>query len=71
MLQAYKQGLYGSHHVWIMSGPVLHPNWLINIDITTADCTFDELVKATDGHFTLNYNKIDATNPTTISDMVT
>ena len=54
-----------------MAGPVLYLNWLIMVDLTDAGCTFDELVKATDGHFTLNYNKVDQQNTTTVSNMVT
>ena len=40
------------------------------IDIDTLDCTFEEFLKATDGHFTLNFDKIDAQNQITIANKV-
>ena len=34
------------------------------------DCSFEEFLTATDGHFTLNYEKLDSQNPLTVADKV-
>ena len=71
--QAYKQGLYGSNHVWILAGPIVYENWIgrnKDADASVMGCTYDQLIEATNGHFTLNYARIDAQNPKTISDQV-
>lgn len=51
LFQAYKQELYGSSYVWILSAPTLHTGWLSPEGTT---CTMEELLMAAEGHFTLN-----------------
>lgn len=70
LLQAYRIGLYGSNHVWILSGPGLYKNWIMNSNLTGLGCTYEEIVKASDGHFTLDYELIQTQNEKIISGQV-
>ena len=70
ILQAYKQGLLGKHFVWILPGPGLHQGWMSRIDFSKLDCTHEQFLEATDGHITLNYDRFDTRNITTISGSV-
>ena len=40
------------------------------LDVASLDCTFDQFLMATDGHFTLSYDKIDSENLPTVSNKV-
>ena len=40
------------------------------MDREALDCSFEEFLTATNGHFTLNYEKLDTQNPVTVADKV-
>ncbi|XP_045177177.2 gamma-aminobutyric acid type B receptor subunit 2-like [Mercenaria mercenaria] len=63
--EAYKQGMYGDSYVWILSGPNMYKNWTNKAGKT--DCTAAELVSASDGYFTLDYQPTGQSNVTTIN----
>lgn len=73
VVQAYRIGMYGPGYVWMLSGPTLYGR-----DITQGffnseliGCTKEELTKASDGHFVLDYSLISKDDTTTISGKVT
>ena len=70
--QAYKHGLYGSNHVWILSRSNYFDNWISESasQLKELNCTMDELLKATDGYFTLNFNFVSTVDTQTISGKV-
>lgn len=69
-LQAYKQGIYGSSHVWILAGPSMYDNWIKNAKMEDLDCTKDQVIEASNGHFTLDYRKISKSSQVTIAGKV-
>ncbi|XP_064613866.1 uncharacterized protein LOC135477596 [Liolophura sinensis] len=51
--EAYKQKLYGSKIVWLITG-WLEEDWWVHIDNTTGiDCTVSQLKEAIEGHFAI------------------
>ncbi|WAR02880.1 GABR2-like protein [Mya arenaria] len=56
--KAYKMDLYGSSHVWILSGPLLYPMWITKANMSGLDCTREQLIKASGGHFTLDFHEM-------------
>ncbi|XP_060573691.1 gamma-aminobutyric acid type B receptor subunit 2-like [Ruditapes philippinarum] len=53
--EVYHQGMYGDSYVWILSGPTLFDGWIDDADMNKIDCTKEELIEATNGHFTLDH----------------
>jgi hypothetical protein len=47
--------MYGDSYVWILSGPTLFDGWIDDADMNEMDCTKEELIEATNGHFTLDH----------------
>ena len=48
----------------------MYNNWIKNADLTDVECTREEIVLASDGHFTLDYPKISKSNKVTVSGKV-
>ena len=71
-LQAYKKGLYGSNHVWILPGSRLNNKWIRESDkkLKYLNCTMEELLMATNGYFTLNFNLLNTMDTQTVSGKV-
>ncbi|XP_052799303.1 gamma-aminobutyric acid type B receptor subunit 2-like [Mya arenaria] len=65
--EAYKMDLYGSSHVWILSGPLLYPMWITKANMSGLDCTREQLIKASGGHFTLDFHEMSQSQDIIIS----
>ena len=71
--QAYKQGMYGSNYVWILTGPLVKPKLSSHGPEDWADysgCTVEQVTEASNGYLSLNYDKLDAQNGVTVNDKV-
>ncbi|XP_053381960.1 gamma-aminobutyric acid type B receptor subunit 1-like [Mercenaria mercenaria] len=53
--EVYHQDMYGDSYVWILSGPALFDGWIDVANTTEMGCTKEELIEATQGHFTLDH----------------
>lgn len=60
--------MYGDSYVWILSGQNMYKDWTTKAHLT--DCTEEELVKASDGYFTLNYHSLSQSLEPTVNGQV-
>jgi hypothetical protein len=49
--------MFGDDYIWILSGPSLFAGWIDLVVDRTFGCTKEELIIATNGHFTLDHLK--------------
>ena len=68
--QAYKQGMYGSRYVWVLPGPSFLPGWVSRLDYQTLDCTYQEMIEASDWFIMLDYDRFDSRDIITVSGSV-
>ena len=68
--QAYKQGMYGSRYVWVLPGPSFLPGWVSKLDYQTLDCTYQEMIEASDWFIMLDYDRFDSRDIITVSGSV-
>ena len=71
--QAYKQGIYGSNYVWILIGPLITPGFRVHGPgdwVDNSGCTVGQVMEASNGYLTLNYDSLDAQNGVTINGKV-
>ena len=62
--------MYGSHYVWVLPGPSFLPGWVSDVDYTTVDCTYEEMIMASDWFIMLDYDRFDNRDIVTISGAV-
>ncbi|XP_060557326.1 gamma-aminobutyric acid type B receptor subunit 2-like [Ruditapes philippinarum] len=65
--EAYHQKMYGHSHVWILTGPTMFKGWIDNANFDKIGCTKEQLIKATQGYFTTDYQRDGDSTKTTVS----
>uniref|UniRef100_A0A914WEY0 Gamma-aminobutyric acid type B receptor subunit 2 n=1 Tax=Plectus sambesii TaxID=2011161 RepID=A0A914WEY0_9BILA len=56
MCEAYARGMYGEKYVWVLPG--YHKQYWWSDDLIDHNCTVDELIKALNGHFAMEFAKV-------------
>ncbi|KAL3841859.1 hypothetical protein ACJMK2_019956 [Sinanodonta woodiana] len=69
-LKAYRQGLYGSKYVWILTGSSMYHNWINSSPEDSLPCPLRQLIEAAWGHFLITNMNISPEEKVTISGMV-
>ncbi|XP_060075051.1 gamma-aminobutyric acid type B receptor subunit 2-like [Ylistrum balloti] len=66
--EAYKQGMYGSKYVWILSGTSMYTFWTDSrLDGTGTRCTREQILEAARGYITLDHESMGEADQQTIS----
>ncbi|XP_068718717.1 gamma-aminobutyric acid type B receptor subunit 2-like isoform X2 [Montipora capricornis] len=66
LCEAFKEGMYGEHYVWILLDWYDNKQWWL-INDNQVDCTPEQMDKAVDGYFSIESARIVSSNAPTLS----
>lgn len=69
VLQAYKQGMFGEHYMWLLLDWYDNKKWWLVKD-NEVDCTEEQMRKTVDGYFSIESARIVSNNQPTVSGKV-